>query len=146
MKVKRLDHINVVVEDLPQAVTFFTTLGLTVEGQMPIEGDWVDRVNGIKGIKVDVVTMVTPDGHSKIEFVKFHNPQLVNVTPEVRPPNALGLQSIMFAVDSVDDAVSKLSAIGGELMGEIVNYENMYRLCYMRGPAGIIIALAEELF
>ncbi len=146
MTIKRLDHVSIVVEDLPAAVAFFTTLGLELEGEMPIEGEWVDRINGIEGIQVDIVMMRTPDGHGRLELTRFHNPPLVAIEPAVAPPNALGLRSIMFAVENVDDAVARLRAHGAELMGEIVQYEDLYRLCYMRGPAGIIVALAEELF
>ena len=146
MTIKRLDHISVVIEGLPAAVDFFTALGMVVEGEAPIEGEWVDRINGIDGIKVDIVMMRTPDGHGKLELTKFRHPPLVDVTPAVAPPNALGLRSVMFTVDSVDDAVARLRPHGGELLGEVVQYEQLYRLCYMRGPAGIIVSLAEELF
>jgi catechol 2,3-dioxygenase-like lactoylglutathione lyase family enzyme len=145
MTIKRLDHISVVVEDLAAAVAFFTALGMTIEGQMPVEGDWVDRVNGIDGVRVDIVMMRTPDGHGKLELTKFRSPKLVEIEPAVVPANAPGLRSVMFAVESVDDTVSRLRAHGGELIGEVVQYEDMYRLCYIRGPAGIIVALAEEL-
>jgi catechol 2,3-dioxygenase-like lactoylglutathione lyase family enzyme len=145
MTIKRLDHISVVVDDLAAAVTFFTELGMTKEGEGPIEGPWVDRINGIEGIKVDIVMMKTPDGHGKLELTKFHNPKLVEIEPAIAPPNALGLRSVMFTVENVDDTVVRLQASGGELIGEVVQYENQYRLCYMRGPAGIIVSLAEEL-
>src|SRR6188474_3098125 len=145
MTIKRLDHVVVVVDDLESAIAFFTTLGMTVEGQMPIEGPWVDRVNGIDGVQVDIVMMRTPDGHGRLELTKFRNPQLVEVEPAIAPPNTLGLRSVMFAVESVDDTVARLRATGAELVGEVVQYGDKYRLCYMRGPAGIIVALAEEL-
>ncbi|HEX5035606.1 MAG TPA: VOC family protein [bacterium] len=145
MTIKRLDHISVVVEDLPAAVAFFTELGLSIEGRMPIQGEWVDRINGIEGVQVEIVMMRTPDGHGKLELTKFRNPQLVPIQPAIQPPNALGLRSVMFAVENVDDAVARLSAVGGELIGEVVRYEDVYRLCYLRGPAGVIVALAEEL-
>ena len=142
----RLDHVSVVVDDLDSAIDFFTTLGMTVEGKAPIEGPWVDRVNGIENIRVDIVMMRTPDGHGRLELTKFRNPKLVDLEPAIAPPNALGLRSVMFAVESVDDTVARLRAVGGELIGEVVQYEDKHRLCYMRGPAGIIVALAEELF
>ena len=145
MTINRLDHTSVVVDDLPGAIAFFTALGMSIEGQAPIEGAWVDRINGIAGIKVDIVMMRTPDGAGRLELTKFNSPALVEVTPAVAPPNALGLRSIMFNVESVDDSVAQLRAAGGELIGEVVNYEAIYRLCYMRGPAGIIVALAEDL-
>jgi catechol 2,3-dioxygenase-like lactoylglutathione lyase family enzyme len=145
MTIKRLDHVSVVVDDLPAAIALFTALGMTVEGQAPVEGPWVDRVNGIEGIQVDIVMMQTPDGHGRLELTKFRHPKLVELEPAIAPPNALGLRSIMFAVESVDDSVARLRIIGAELIGEVVQYEDIYRLCYMRGPAGIIVALAEEL-
>jgi len=146
MTIKRLDHVSVVVRDLAPAVAFFTALGLTLEGQMPVEGQWVDRVNGIKGVQVDIVMMRTPDGHGRLELTKFRNPELVELEPAIAPPNALGLRSVMFTVESVDDTVARLRGHGAELIGEVVQYEDKYRLCYMRGPAGIIVSLAEELF
>jgi catechol 2,3-dioxygenase-like lactoylglutathione lyase family enzyme len=145
MTIKRLDHINVVVDDLPAAVDFFAALGMTVEGRMPIEGAWVDRVNGIEGVRVDIVMMKTPDGHGRLELTKFRQPELIALEPAIAPPNAPGLRSVMFTVESVDDTVARLRAHGGELIGEVAQYKDMYRLCYMRGPAGIIVALAEEL-
>lgn len=146
MTIKRMDHVSVVVDDLPAAIAFFTTLGMAREGGAAIEGEWVDRVNGLEGVQVDIVMMKTPDGHGRLELTKFRNPKLVEITPAVAPPNALGLRSVMFAVESVDDTVARLRARGGELIGEVAQYQDKYRLCYMRGPAGIIVALAEELF
>lgn len=145
MAIKRLDHVSIVIDDLASAITFFTVLGMTVEGEAPIEGPWVDRVNGMEGIKVDIVMMKTPDGNGRLELTKFYNPKLVEIKPEIVPPNVLGLRSIMFTVESVDDTVALLRAHGAELVGEVVQYNDIYRLCYMRGPAGIIVALAEEL-
>ena len=141
-----MDHVSVVVDDLPTAVAFFTTLGLAKEGEAAIEGDWVDRINGLDGIQVDIVMMRTPDGHGRLELTKFRNPGLVELKPAIAPPNALGLRSVMFTVESVDDTVARMRAHGAELLGEVVQYEGKYRLCYMRGPAGIIVSLAEELF
>jgi catechol 2,3-dioxygenase-like lactoylglutathione lyase family enzyme len=146
MTIKRLDHVSVVVDDLASAIDFFTTLGMTREGEARVEGPWVDRINGIERVQVDIVMMTTPDGHGKLELTKFHNPQLVEIQPAIAPPNALGLRSVMFTVESVDDTVARLRASGAELVGEVAQYENLYRLCYMRGPGGIIVALAEELF
>lgn len=145
MTIKRMDHVSVVVDDLASAVDFFTALGMTKEGEAPIEGPWVDRINGLENIRVNIVMMRTPDGQGKLELTKFHNPKLVELSPAVAPPNALGLRSVMFAVNDVDDTVHRLREKGGELIGEVVQYENQYRLCYMRGPAGIIVSLAEEL-
>jgi catechol 2,3-dioxygenase-like lactoylglutathione lyase family enzyme len=146
MTIKRLDHVSVVVDDLPAAIAFFTALGMTPEGEAAVEGQWVDRVNALENVQVDIVMMRTPDGHGRLELTKFRNPQLVEVEPAIAPPNALGLRSVMFAVESLDDTVARLREGGGELVGEVAQYEDMYRLCYMRGPAGIIVALAEELF
>jgi catechol 2,3-dioxygenase-like lactoylglutathione lyase family enzyme len=145
MTIKRLDHVSVVVDDLAAAIAFFTTLGMEREGEALVEGPWVDRVNGLEGIQVDIVMMQTPDGHGRLELTKFRNPQLVESEPAIAPPNTLGLRSVMFAVESVDDTVARLRTNGAELIGEVAQYEDMYRLCYLRGPAGIIVALAEEL-
>jgi catechol 2,3-dioxygenase-like lactoylglutathione lyase family enzyme len=144
--IKRLDHVSVVVDDLPAAIAFFTALGMTAEGEGRIEGPWVDRINGLQGIKVDIVMMRTPDGHGALELTKFHNPKLVEIEPAVAPPNSPGLRSVMFTVESLDDTVARLRDNGVELVGEVAQYEDQYRLCYMRGPAGIIVSLAEELF
>ena len=146
MTIKRLDHVSVVVEDLAAAVDFFTALGMTKEGEAPLEGPWVDRVNGLEGVRVDIVMMRTPDGHGRLELTKFRNPKLVELEPAIAPPNAPGLRSVMFTVESVDDTVARLREGAAELVGEVVQYEDKYRLCYVRGPAGIIVALAEELF
>ena len=146
MTIKRLDHVSVVVDDLGAAIGFFTALGLTLEGEAAVEGPWVDRVNGLENVQVDIVMMRTPDGHGRLELTRFRNPKLVEIEPAIAPPNTLGLRSVMFAVESVDDTVARLRAHGGTLVGEVGQYEDKYRLCYMRGPAGIIVALAEELF
>ncbi len=140
-----MDHVSVVVDDLPAAIAFFTTLGMAVEGEAPVEGPWVDRVNGLESVQVDIVMMRTPDGHGGLELTKFRNPKLVEIEPAVAPPNALGLRSVMFAVECLDEMVARLRATGAELIGEVAQYEDQYRLCYMRGPAGIIVALAEQL-
>jgi catechol 2,3-dioxygenase-like lactoylglutathione lyase family enzyme len=145
MTIKRLDHISVVVDDLAAAIAFFTTLGMTIVGEAPVEGPWVDRVNGLENVQVDIVMMQTPDGHGQLELTKFRNPKLVAIEPAIAPPNTLGLRTIMFAVESLDDTVARLLANGAEFIGEVAQYEDLYRLCYMRGPAGIIVALAEEL-
>jgi catechol 2,3-dioxygenase-like lactoylglutathione lyase family enzyme len=152
-----LDHVSVVVDDLAAAIAFFTALGMTLEGQAPVEGPWVDRVNALDTVQVDIATLRTPDGHGRLELTKFRNPKLVALEPALAPPNALGLRSVMFTVESLDDTLARLRVhtdpanagsehAGAELIGEVAQYENMYRLCYIRGPAGIIVALAEELF
>ena len=145
MTIKRLDHISVVVDDLEAATAFFAALGMTVAGHAPIEGPWVDRINAIDGVQVDIVMLRTPDGHGQLELTRFRHPPLVEQVPAAAPPNTRGLRSIMFDVDSVDDAVSRLRPHGAELIGEVVQYRDLYRLCYLRGPAGIIVALAEDL-
>ncbi len=146
MTIKRMDHVSVVVDDLPAAIAFFTTLGMAREGDAAVEGDWVDRINALESVQVDIVMMRTPDGHGKLELTKFRNPKLVEIEPLIAPPNTPGLRSVMFTVESVDDTVARMRAHGAELVGEVAQYEDKYRLCYMRGPAGIIVSLAEELF
>jgi catechol 2,3-dioxygenase-like lactoylglutathione lyase family enzyme len=146
MTIKRLDHISVVVEDLAAAIAFFSELGLEQEGEAAVEGEWVDRVNGLESVQVDIVMMRTPDGHGRLELTKFRNPELVEIEPAIAPPNTLGLRSVMFTVESVEDTVARMRAHGAKLVSEVAQYEDLYRLCYMRGPAGIIVALAEELF
>jgi catechol 2,3-dioxygenase-like lactoylglutathione lyase family enzyme len=146
MTIKRLDHISVVVEDLGAAIAFFSELGLQLEGEAAVEGEWVDRVNALESVKVDIVMMRTPDGHGRLELTKFRNPELAEIEPAIAPPNTLGLRSVMFTVESVEETVASMRArFGAELVGEVAQYENSYRLCYMRGPGGIIVALAEEL-
>ena len=146
MTIKEMHHVSVVVDDLPTAIAFFTTLGMAIEGETPVEGPWVDRVNGLENVQVNIVMMRTPDGRGRLELTKFRNPELVAIEPAIAPPNTLGLRSVMFTVEDIDDTVARLRANGAELVGEVVQYEDKYRLCYMRGPAGIIVALAEELF
>ena len=145
MTIKRMDHVSVVVDDLEAAKAFFVELGMELEGEAPIEGPWVDRVNGLDGVRVDIAMMRTPDGHGRLELTKFHSPTAVSAEPENALGNTLGLRSIMFAVDDIDAALAGLRTHGAELIGEVVQYEDIYRLCYVRGPAGIIVALAEEL-
>ena len=145
MTIQRLDHVGVVVDDLETAVAFFVDLGLELEGQAPIEGQWVDRVSGLEGVRVDIAMLRTPDGHGRLELTTFHSPEAVTAQPENALGNTLGLRSIMFTVDDVDAAVAGLRARGAELVGEVVQYQDSYRLCYVRGPAGIIVALAEQL-
>src|SRR5438046_5069796 len=119
MTIKRLDHVSVVVDDLAGAIAFFTALGMTLEGEASVEGPWVDRVNGLEGVQVDIVMMRTPDGHGRLELTKFRNPKLVEIEPAIAPPNTLGLRSGLFAVESVDDAVARLRAHVAELILEM---------------------------
>ncbi|WP_024286159.1 VOC family protein [Cellulomonas sp. KRMCY2] len=145
MSIQRMDHVGVVVDDLEAAKTFFVDLGMELEGQAPVQGKWVDRVNGLDGVRVDIAMMRTPDGHGRLELTKFHTPTVISAEPADALGNTLGLRSIMFAVDDIDATVAGLRARGAELVGEVAQYEDSYRLCYVRGPEGIIVALAEKL-
>ena len=144
MTILRMDHVSVVVDDLAAAIAFFTELGMEVEGEASVGGETVDRVNGIDGIRADITMMRTPDGHGRLELTKFNAPAVSDIGAGA-PPNTLGLRSVMFEVHDIDDTVARLRARGAELVGEIGQYENSYRLCYLRGPAGIIVALAQKL-
>ncbi|MCD5344927.1 VOC family protein [Agromyces sp. S2-1-8] len=144
MAVQRMDHVSVIVDDLEAATAFFGELGLEREGGAAVEGDWVDRVNGIDDVRVDIVMMVAPDG-GRLELTRFRSPEVLMPEPSNATPNLLGLRSVMFEVDDIDDTVERLRAHGGELVGEIAEYERYYRLCYLRGPAGVIVSLAESL-
>jgi catechol 2,3-dioxygenase-like lactoylglutathione lyase family enzyme len=141
----RMDHVSVVVGDLDAGVAFFTELGLELEARQRIAGAWVDRVNGIDGVQVEIAMMRTPDGHGKLELTAFASPPLADAAPHPAPPNTLGLRSVMFEVDDIADTIARLEPHGGSLMGAIEDYEDMYRLCYLRGPAGIIVSLAQDL-
>jgi catechol 2,3-dioxygenase-like lactoylglutathione lyase family enzyme len=145
MTIQRMDHVSVIVDDLEAARAFFLELGMEPDGEQSVEGRWVDRVNGLDNVRVDMAMMRTPDGHGRLELTKFHSPPLASAEPENAPPNTLGLRTVMFLVEDIDDVVARLRAHGGELVGEIDQYEDIYRLCYLRGPAGIIVALAEQL-
>jgi len=145
MTIQAMHHVSVVVDDLEGAKEFFAALGMELEGEAPIEGAWVDRVNALDGVRVDIAMMRTPDGHGRLELTKFHSPAVVTSEPENALGNTLGLRSLMFAVDDVDATVAGLRAHGGEMIGTVEQYEDVYRLCYVRGPAGIIVSLAEEL-
>ena len=142
---QRMDNVGIVVDDLDAAVAFFTEIGMELEGKRHVEGIWVDRTVGLDGVRSDIAMMRTPDGHSKLELSKYHAPAAAGAEPENPPPNTLGLHRVMFAVDDIDDTVARLRAHGAELLGEVAQYERIYRLCYLRGPAGIIVALAERI-
>jgi catechol 2,3-dioxygenase-like lactoylglutathione lyase family enzyme len=118
-------------------------LGLELDGKAPVEGRWADRAVGLDGVRSDIAMMRTPDGHSKLELTRYHTPAAVAAEPDNPPPNTLGLHRLMFAVDDIDDTIARLRAHGAELLGEVAQYQNIFRLCYLRGPAGIIVALAE---
>src|SRR3954451_5054022 len=141
----RMDSVLIVVEDIEAAKAFFTELGMEVEGETQVEGAWADSTVGLKDVRADITMMRTPDGHSRVELSRFHTPPAVRAEPESAPANALGIRRIMFAVDAFDDVVARLRSHGGELVGEIAQYEDIYRLCFLRGPEGIIIGLAEQL-
>jgi catechol 2,3-dioxygenase-like lactoylglutathione lyase family enzyme len=145
MTVKRMDHVGIVVDDLDAAIAFFTELGLEAENRMQLDGAWVDRVVGLDGVNVEVAMMRTPDGNSKLELTKFMAPSVLSGEPYPAPANTLGLRRIMFAVDDIRDVVRRLKKHGGELVGEIAQYESVCLLCYVRGPSGIIVALTESL-
>ena len=127
------------------AIAFFAELGLELEGEAPVEGRWVDRVVGLDGVRVEIAMMRTPDGHGRLELTKFHSPTAVSAEPKNAPANTLGIRRIMFAVEDIDDVVARLHAHGAELVGEVARYEDRYRLCYVPGADGIIVALAEQL-
>ena len=140
-----MDNVLLVVDDLEAVKAFFTELGLKLEGETTVEGPSVDRLIGLQNVRATLVLMRTPDGHGRIELDKFHTPEAIKTDPENVPVNALGIRRIMFAVDDIDDVVARLRAHGAELVGEVVQYEDTYRLCYVRGPEGIIVGLAEQL-
>jgi catechol 2,3-dioxygenase-like lactoylglutathione lyase family enzyme len=144
MTVLRLEHIGIVVDDVPAATAFFLELGLELEGETSVEGDAVDRINGLKGVEADIVMLRTPDGNGKVELANYRSPSYEG-DARPAPANAPGIRHILFAVDDIEAALAGLRAHGGELVGELVNYDDIYRLCYVRGPAGIIVELAEKI-
>jgi catechol 2,3-dioxygenase-like lactoylglutathione lyase family enzyme len=145
MALRRLDNIGIVFADMDAAVAFFEELGLEVEGRTTIEGEWSDRVVGLDGQIVDIAMMRTPDGHSRLELMRYQQPDVITPVPQDAPANTLGLRRLMFAVDDLQDTLARLQAHGAELIGEVVNYADAYLLCYLRGPEGVTVALAEEL-
>ena len=145
MTLQRMDNVLIVVDDLEAAKAFFVELGMELEGETQVEGSWAGRVVGLDDVRADIAMMRTPDGHGRVELTKFHTPPAVGAQPESPPANTLGIRRIMFAVDDIDDVVARLRSHGAELVGEIAQYEDIYRLCFLRGPEGIIIGLAEQL-
>lgn len=145
MTLQRMDNVLIVVEDLEAAIAFFVELGMELEGQTVVEGPWADRVVGLDGVRADIAMLRTPDGHGRVELSRFHSPPAVRAEPQDAPSNALGIRRIMFAVEDVDDVVERLQAHGAQLIDEIAQYEDAYRLCFVRGPEGILIGLAEQL-
>src|SRR6478672_11350624 len=144
MALKRMDNVGIVVDDLAAAIDFFRDLGLELEGRATIEGEWAGRVTGLADQRVEIAMMRTPDGHGRIELSRFLAPPTV-ADHRNAPVNALGYLRVMFAVDDIDDTVARLSELGAQLVGDVVQYEDVYRLCYIRGPEGLLIGLAEEL-
>jgi catechol 2,3-dioxygenase-like lactoylglutathione lyase family enzyme len=140
-----MSHVGITVDDLEGAIAFFTELGMELEGTMRIEGAWAASVVGFENQTCDVAMMRTPDGHGRIEFAKYHDPKPIPGVPEDAPANTLGIRRMMFVVDDLDDTIARLKPLGAELIGEIAQYENTTRLCYLRGPEGIVVALSEQL-
>jgi catechol 2,3-dioxygenase-like lactoylglutathione lyase family enzyme len=144
MTIQRMDHVTIVVDDLAAATAFFVELGLELEGEATVEGRAVDRINGLEGVRSDIAMMRTPDGHARLELAKYHTPPGPGGDPRA-PANALGLRHVAFAVEGIDDVLDRLRAHGAELVGGLEQYEDSYRLCYVRGPEGVIIELAEQI-
>src|SRR4029453_9468582 len=144
MTITRMDNVGIVVESLETAISFFTELGLKLEGRATIEGEWAGRVTGLGSQRVEIAMMVTPDGHSRLEISRFLTPPVV-ADHRNAPVNALGYLRVMFTVEDIDDTVARLRKHGAELVGEVVQYEDAYRLCYIRGPEGLLIGLAEQI-
>jgi catechol 2,3-dioxygenase-like lactoylglutathione lyase family enzyme len=145
MTIRRMDNVGIVVDDLEAAIAFFVELGMELEGKAQIEGLWADRTVGLDGVRCDIAMMRTPDGHGRLELAKYHTPPAIGARPHNPPQNTLGMHRVMFAVDDIEDVVARLRTHGAELVGELAQYEDKYRLCYVRGPEGIIVALAEQL-
>ena len=143
-KLLRMDNVSIVVESLDNAIAFFTEIGLRLEGRATIEGEWAGRVTGLSSQRVEIAMMITPDGHSRIELSRFITPPAIS-DHRTAPVNALGYLRVMFTVEDIDEMVARLTKLGAQLVGEVVQYENSYRLCYIRGVEGLLIGLAEEI-
>ena len=144
MSLLRMDNVLIVVDDLEAATAFFVEIGMELEGEAPVEGLWVDRVVGLDDVRQNVAMLRTPDGHGRLELTKFHNPTALSAEPKNAPVNTLGIRRIMFAVEDIEEVLAGLQAHGATLVGELAQYEDKYLLCYVRGPEGIIVALAEQ--
>ena len=144
MAIQRMDHVGIVVDDLGAATEFFVELGLVLQGEGPVEGRWVDRVVGLEGVRADIAMMQTPDGNGRLELTKFHSPPN-QIDNRHAPANTPGIRHVAFAVGDIDAVVARLRTRGAELVGELERYEDRYRLCYVRGPEGIIVELAEQI-
>ncbi|TCC05463.1 VOC family protein [Kribbella soli] len=142
MTIQQMNNVGIVVDDLAAAIAFFAELGMELEGQAAIEGSWADRAVGLDGIRCDIAMMVTPDGHGRLELSQYHSPALLP-SPRNQPHNILGTHRVMYTVDDLDDTIARLRRHGGELIGEVSRFDEHTRICYFRGPAGIIIGLAE---
>ena len=145
MAIQRMDNVLIVVDDLDAVIAFFVELGMELEGKGPLEWSGAERVIGLDGVRQDIAMLRIPDGPGRIELAKFHEPKAITPEPNNAPPNTLGIRRIMFAVDDIDAALTRLRNYGAELVGELAQYENSYRLCYVRGPENIIVGLAEQL-
>ncbi|MFG2494939.1 VOC family protein [Streptomyces caniferus] len=145
MAIQRMDNVLIVVDDLDAVIAFFVELGMELEGKGPLEGRWAERVIGLDDVRQDIAMLRIPDGHGRVELAKFHRPKAITAGPEDAPVNTLGMRRIMFAVDDIEDVIARLRTHGAELVGELEQYEDTYRLCYVRGPEGIIVGLAEQL-
>jgi catechol 2,3-dioxygenase-like lactoylglutathione lyase family enzyme len=143
--IKRMDNVLIVVDDLAAAIAFFVELGMELEGETTVEGESVDRMVGLDGVRADIAMVRTPDGHGRVELTKFHTPAAISAEPMDAPANTLGIRRIMFAVDDIDDVVARLRTHGADLVGDLVRYGDSYRLCNVRGPEGIVVGLAEQL-
>ncbi|TCO57276.1 VOC family protein [Actinocrispum wychmicini] len=145
MTIKRMDNVLIVVEDLDAVIAFFVELGMELEGKGPLDWRGAERVIGLEDVRQDVAMLRVPDGHGRVELVKFHQPKAITPEPKEAPANTLGIRRVMFAVDDIKDTIARLRTHGAELVGELERYENIFLLCYVRGPEGIIVGLAEEL-
>jgi catechol 2,3-dioxygenase-like lactoylglutathione lyase family enzyme len=143
--VKRMDNVLIVVEDMERAIAFFTELGLELEGQTQVEGDFVDKTVGLKDVRAEIAMLRVPDGSGRVELTKFHNPPAIAREPRNAPSNTLGISRIMFAVDDIEDTVARLRKHGGEILDDIAQFEDSFRLCFVRNPEGFIIGLAEQI-
>ena len=145
MTLQRMDNVLIVVEDLEAAKAFFSELGMELEGETTVEGEWAGKVVGLEDVRADIAMMRTPDGQGRVELSRFHTPPAIRAEPQDAPSNTLGMRRIMFTVEGIDDVVARLRGHGAELVGEIAQYEDIYRVCFMRGPEGILVGLAEQL-
>ena len=145
MTIQRMDNVGIVVDDLDAAIAFFAELGMELEGRMPIEGSWAENVVGLDDMRSEIAMMRIPDAPGRLELAKYHTPKAITPKPEITPANTLGLHRVMFAVDDIEDTLARLRPHGAELVSEVARYEDSYLLCYLRGPSGIILALAEQL-